>query len=255
MIHSRYRMKPWNAAALLAVLALFAPAPAAAKTDDIPPGYRAMSLVLPAHEWQYLSDGGRVDFLVSFEALLKTGEERVVATILQNVLVKKVLPPPGPGEPGTAQLYLNPNEAMYFTLSVDGGNKVAVIERGPKDTEMAPMEMAARVKIVGRRAHAAAPPKSPEGVIPEGERALAVPLPPKTLQVLKKGSRMDVFAGTADGRFLVAEGALVLDVRPPTAAVPAGTAWLTTSGRVSQDLALAVFEGLELAFEPARGAP
>lgn len=248
-------MKPWSAAAVLALLALMAPAPAAAKTDDIPPGYRAMSLVLPAHEWQYLTDGGRVDFLVSFEAILKTGKERVVATILQNVLVKKVLPPSAQGGPGTAQLYLNPNEGQYFALSMDGKNKIAVIQRGPKDTEMAPMEMAARGKIAGRRARAAAPPRSPEGLIPDGERALAVPLPLKTLQVLKKGERTDVFASSADSRFLVAEGALVLDVRPPTAAVPTGTAWLTTSGRVSQDLALAVFDGLELSFEPARGAP
>lgn len=251
-------MKPWNAAAVLAVLAvlaLCAPAFCEAKTDDIPPGYRAMSLVLPAHEWQYLTNGGRVDFLVSFEALMKTGKHRVVATILQNVLVKNVLPPRAQGEPGTAQLFLNPNEGQYFALSMDGSNKVAVIERGPKDTAMAPMEMTARVKIVGRRAHAVPPPKSPEGAVPEGERALAVPLPPKTLQGLKKGARMDVFASSADGRFLVAEGALVLDVRPPTAAVPTGTAWLTTSGRVSQDLALAVFEGLELEFKPAQGAP
>jgi hypothetical protein len=248
-------MKPRNAAIVLVALALFAPAPAAAKTDDIPPGYRAMSLELPAHEWQYLTNGGRVDFLVSFDALLKTGKERVVATILQNVLVKKVMPPRAQGEAGTAQLYLNPNEAAYFALSTNGTNKIAVIERGSKDMAMVPMEMSALKKIVGRRAHAAAPPQTPEGLIPEGERALAVPLPAKTLQDLKKGSRMDVFAASPDRRFLVAEGALVLDVRPPTSTVPTGTAWLTTSGRVSQDLALAVFEGLELEFKPVQGAP
>ncbi|MBI5883917.1 MAG: hypothetical protein HZB91_12530 [Elusimicrobia bacterium] len=241
----------------VSALVLFAPGPASAKTDDIPPGYRALSLDLPAHEWQYLTDGGRLDFLVSFEARLSSGgKRRVAATLLQNVLVRKLMPPLDKGGPGTAQLYLNPNEAAYFALSTNGKNKITVIERGPNDTAMAPTETSTLMKMT-RRSRVKSSPRPPthEGLIPKGDRALAVPLPLKILQGLKKGSAVDVYAASERGRLLLAQDALVLDARQPTAAVPEGTAWLATTGGFSQDIALAVFEHLELEFQPAQGAP
>ena len=166
------------------------------------------------------------------------------------------MPPLHKGGPGTAQLYLNPNEAAYFALSTNGKNKITVIERGPEDMEMAPMEMSTLMKIAGRgRVKSAPRPATPEGLIPKGDRALAVPLPLKILQGLNKGSRVDVYAARRGRPCSLAQDALVLDARQPTAAVPEGTAWLAATGRVSQDIALAVFEGLELEFQPAQGAP
>ena len=239
---------------ILAALAFCAVSPAAAKTDDIPPGYRGMSLELPAYEWQYLADKARVDFLVSFEALTSSGKRRVVATILQNVLVGRVMPPRAPGEPGTAQLYMNPNEGQFFALSVDGQNKYAVIERADKDWGMTPMAMASLGQFVGRSAAKSPAADSPAGLVPKDERALAVPLPPKTLQGLKKGSLVDVYAQAPTGRVLAAAGALVVDVRPPAAGVAEGSALLATSARVSEDLALALFEGWPLEFTAAQAA-
>jgi hypothetical protein len=246
-------MKYWRAAAVL-FLALGAVSPAAAKTDDIPPDYRGMSLELPAYEWQYLADKARVDFLVSFEALTSSGKRRVVATILQNVLVGRVMPPRAPGEAGTAQIYVNPNEGQFFALSVDGKNKYTVIERADKDWGMTPMEMTSLAQFIGRSAAKSPAADSAPGLVPKDERALAVPLPPKTLQGLKKGSLVDVYAQAPTGRVLAAARALVVDVRPQAAGIAEGSAWLATSGRVSEDLALAVFEGWPLEITPAQEA-
>lgn len=234
-------------------LALLLAVPAAAKTDDIPPGYRAVSLELPAHELHYLVEGARVDFLVTFEAALASGPRRVTATLLQNVIARKIIPPRLPGEPGTAQIYLNPNEALYFALSTNSGKRYTVIARGRGDNEMVPMEMTAMSKLVGRvpfRNEARKDAKAPS--IPAGERAFPLPLPLKTLLGVSRGSRVDVYAKTEKGRVLAAHDALVLDVRPPAGAVAQGTAWLSTSGRVAQDLVLVSVLGHELSLEPVR---
>lgn len=126
---------------LLASLLLAAAVPALA-LDSIPPGYRAVTLSLPAHEVAYLVPGDRVDVISVFPATLTkdTKEEEVAATIFQNVHVFDV-----DKSRNFVRLLMNPNEAQYAALFSAKTVKLAVRAKG--DKEMHPMEMAAARKL------------------------------------------------------------------------------------------------------------
>lgn len=117
--------------------------------DHIPPGYRGMTVAIPAHEWQYVKPYSRVDVLSTFEAMFRGGrKEWVTATILQNVLVMKTTPPAGKRRMGTVQLAVNPNEGQYLALTIDSKKKYDLTVRPAKDLEMRPLEMAAFMKLL-----------------------------------------------------------------------------------------------------------
>ena len=108
-------------------------------------GYRAVTLPVAQHQLAFIKAGGRVDVLVTFEAILPKGtREMVTATILQNVLVLAV---GVVGAEGAVQLALNPNEAQYAALAVDPKKSLWLIARAPGDEEMHPMEMASFRKL------------------------------------------------------------------------------------------------------------
>lgn len=235
------------------VLLALASSPATAKTDDVPPGYRAVALELPAHEWRYLDDKARVDYLVALEGDVAGKKRRLVATLLQNVMVTRPQAPEASGGNGTVRLWLNPNEAAYLALTSSGRHRYTLIARRPGDVELPPMEMAALEKIAGLRA-GKRPSRGPaaDGLIPEGERGVVLPLDSKTLATLKKGSRVDVYAAATGSRLLLGEDLLVLDVSPAGPDSPQGAARLAANAMAAQYLALASFEGLPLVFEPRR---
>ncbi len=117
---------------------------------DIPAGYRALALPLPGTQLAFVKKGDRVDVLVEFEALMdvKGGDakEKVVATILQNVVVEDVKRPEKLDQIGAVELMLNPNEAQYAALSLEQGS-VHLSRRPAGDAEMRPMEMATFRKL------------------------------------------------------------------------------------------------------------
>jgi len=113
------------------------------------PGYRGVSLPVPASQAMFLNRGERVDMLVSFDALTGTDtREKVTATILQNVIVTGVQKSAGPGQPGVVQLLCNPNEAQYAALSLAQGSSITLIRRAPGDTELRPMEIASFRRLI-----------------------------------------------------------------------------------------------------------
>ncbi|MBI5883278.1 MAG: hypothetical protein HZB91_09250 [Elusimicrobia bacterium] len=100
---------------------------------SVPPGYRAYNLPLDPSQLVALSPGDRIDLLVDFK------RAKQVATILQNVLVSRVVQP-SEGRVGTATLLLNPNELQYVALVVRQGSRVWVLIKASGDNEMKPME-------------------------------------------------------------------------------------------------------------------
>lgn len=125
--------------------------PAARYTPEarVLPGYRGVSLPVPASQALFLSRGERVDMLVSFDALTGADtKEKVTATILQNVIVTGVQKSAGPGEPGVVQLLCNPNEAQYAALSLAQGSNITLIRRASGDTELRPMEIASFRRLI-----------------------------------------------------------------------------------------------------------
>ncbi len=109
----------------------------------IVPGYRGVSLKVPASQVAFLESGSRIDMLVTFEAIMTGGaKEKVTATILQNVVVVKVYRPEIPGGSGVVQLMCNPNEAQYAALSLAQSKNINLIRRAAQDFEMRPMEIA-----------------------------------------------------------------------------------------------------------------
>lgn len=142
-----------NIRTLAAVLVLAAapvlsagPAAAADKAPEMPAGYRALTLPFAAHQLLFVKPGDRVDILVTFNAELgekeKARREDMTATIMQNVIVLAVSQPAG-----VAQFMFNPNEAQYAALFAAKDKTLWISKRGPGDTEMHPMEMAAATKL------------------------------------------------------------------------------------------------------------
>lgn len=115
---------------------------------EIIPGYRGVSLPVPAVQTLFLNAGDRVDLLVTFEAITKGDvKEMVTATILQNIIVVNVFRPGDADGTGVVQLLCNPNEAQYAALSLAQSKRMNVTRRAPGDVEMQPMEMASFKKL------------------------------------------------------------------------------------------------------------
>lgn len=122
--------------------------PAWADTAEIHEGYRGFALPIDAEQVMYVKAGDRIDVMVTFDALMKGDvKEKVTATLLQNVVVldmKKY----GDGDARfVLLLQLNPKEAQYLALSLDGGRKVRVVHRRKGDVKMKPLEMASFRKL------------------------------------------------------------------------------------------------------------
>ena len=131
----------WCALALCSVLS--APKASAGESGEtFKKGYRGVTLPAPKHQLVNLRVGDRVDVLVTFDAKLKDGKEKVTATILQNVAVLNVSK-----QEETIELALNPNEAQYAVLGVQQGDTLWYIVRAEGDNEMKPMEMASFRKL------------------------------------------------------------------------------------------------------------
>ena len=112
------------------------------------PGYRGVSLKVSGSQAMFLESGDRADMLVTFDAIMGSGDkEKVTATILQNVVVVKVFRPASPSEPGVVQLLCNPNEAQYAALSFAQANNIVLVRRAAGDVEMRPMEIASFRKL------------------------------------------------------------------------------------------------------------
>jgi Flp pilus assembly protein CpaB len=134
-----------------AVLALAAATgPAARAAADVPTavvsGYRGVSVPLSGSQMAFIKKGDRVDVMITFEARLKEGKEKVTATILQNVGVLDVQKPEKLDGKGAVELLCNPNEAQYLALSEMQG-ELSVAVRAEGDTLMKPMEMASLRKL------------------------------------------------------------------------------------------------------------
>ena len=111
--------------------------------NPLPAGYRAVTLPAARHQLAYVKPGDRIDLMVTFEALLPKGDkEEVTATILQNVSVLNV-----DRSEGLIDLALNPNEAQYAVLSMEGKKTIWIERRAEGDVEMKPLEMASFRKL------------------------------------------------------------------------------------------------------------
>lgn len=148
---------------------LVALSPDSGLSVKIPPGYRGAMLPVESDMKILIKPGDRVDVLVTFDAVLNTGQkEKVTATILQNVLVIAVGSNLGQGmnasqfknqaaaddktaafsEKASISLALNPTESQYLALALkQSGGDVTVVLRGLGDVEMHPMEMASFRKL------------------------------------------------------------------------------------------------------------
>ncbi|MFA5138499.1 MAG: RcpC/CpaB family pilus assembly protein [Elusimicrobiota bacterium] len=110
-------------------------------------GYRGLTMPISGHQVAFISEGDRVDVLVTFDAQMKDKvKEKVTATILQNVIVVKVSKPQKLDEMGAVQLLVNPNEAQYAALAWRQGDCTITL-RKENDVKMEPMEMAAFRKL------------------------------------------------------------------------------------------------------------
>jgi len=113
------------------------------------PGYRGVSLKVSGSQVMFLKSGERADMLVTFDAIMGSGnKEKVTATILQNVVVVKVFRPASPSESGVVQLLCNPVEAQYAALSLSQGNSITLVRRAEGDLELKPMEIASFRKLI-----------------------------------------------------------------------------------------------------------
>lgn len=112
------------------------------------PGYRGVSLKVSGSQVMFLESGDRADMLVTFDAIMGSGDkEKVTATILQNVLVVKVFRPASPSGSGVVQLLCNPVEAQYAALSHSQAGNIALVRRAAGDTDLRPMEIASFKKL------------------------------------------------------------------------------------------------------------
>ena len=109
-------------------------------------GYRELAISMAGSRLAFVKKGDHVDVLVTFDAYLEKGKEKVTATIIQNVLVAGVMKPAKLEDNGVIELVLNPNEAQYAALSVAQG-MIDVIIRAEGDSKLAPMEMASFRKL------------------------------------------------------------------------------------------------------------
>jgi pilus assembly protein CpaB len=141
--------------------------PEAGLSVKVPPGFRGCVIPMDNELLRLIKPGDRIDVLVTFEATVGGGKERVTATILQNVLVLGVGTNLGQGlssiqakakdaqvaadqafsDKGVMSLSLNPNEAQYLSLCMKVGD-VSIIVRGLGDVELHPMEIASFKRLI-----------------------------------------------------------------------------------------------------------
>lgn len=142
-------MQPRILAVLIAAALAATPAAgAAAAALELADGYRSMSLTLDSDQTAFTKAGDRIDILVTFEVLIKDErKEKVTATILQNVVVLKVIDSLSQSGKTVLLLMVNPNEAQYLALSIDGKRELRIINRKKGDKVMHPMEMASFRKL------------------------------------------------------------------------------------------------------------
>jgi Flp pilus assembly protein CpaB len=142
-------MKKGIIAVLLAAAVVVVGA-AAARAGDAPSevvkGYRAVAVPLSGYQLAFVKKGDRIDVLVTFEAQMKDGKEKVTATILQNIVVLDVQKPTELTATGTVNLIVNPNEAQYLALAEKQGD-LNISVRAEGDTHMDAMEMASFRKL------------------------------------------------------------------------------------------------------------
>ena len=115
--------KGWKLLAVVVVASLTIGAHAA-ETIKLRAGWRGVTLPVKDHQLVNVNPGDHVDVMVTFEAELKDRKEKVTATILQNVMVLKVIK-----EHGFIVLSLNPKEAQYAALSIDVALSIWIIAR------------------------------------------------------------------------------------------------------------------------------
>jgi Flp pilus assembly protein CpaB len=135
-------------ALLLALCISVGAADKAAKKAELTAGYRSMAVTLDSDQVAFTKSGDRVDVMVTFETLIKEEKkELVTATILQNVLVLSVRESLSQKGKSILLVTVNPNEAQYLALSIDGEHPLRVINRKSDDVKMHPMEMASFQKL------------------------------------------------------------------------------------------------------------
>lgn len=148
----RTQMRVSLAACIVAGLAALAwsaadkPSPRVEGSPERKAGYRAMSVGLSGTQLAFVKKGDHVDVVATFEAKMKDGQEKMTATMLQNVVVTNILRPAKVDETGVIELLVNPNEAQYLALSRVQG-EIQILVRAPGDAETHPMEMAALRKL------------------------------------------------------------------------------------------------------------
>ena len=133
---------------LAALLLVFSAMLVLAAGVSPPKDYRGMAVTVGADQSAFIGPGDRVDILVTFDALMANKKkEKVTATILQNVQVLAVLRSKLGAEHSILYLAVNPNEAQYLALAIDGDYTIRVIDRKEGDVTMKPMEMASFRKL------------------------------------------------------------------------------------------------------------
>lgn len=119
----------------------------AGASPSIPEGYRGVSIPLAAHHFDYLSTDYRIDVLVTYQT--KRGHDEqfwVTQTLLQSVRVAEVNRPRWWRSQGSILVALNPAEAEYVTLAIEGYKTFSITIRGKGDTEMFPTSPASFMK-------------------------------------------------------------------------------------------------------------
>ncbi len=107
----------------------------------LPSGDRAVSVALDDGQIRALRPGDRVDLIAVFDARQGAVQDRLAATILQNVEVVGVSLASNGKSKGVLRLSVNPTEAEYAALAASQ-SELSVALRAPGDAEMHPMEMA-----------------------------------------------------------------------------------------------------------------
>lgn len=109
-------------------------------------GFRAVTVPIDGLQLRNLRTGDRIDLLATFAARVAGNDQKVTATILQNVPVVGIDMPAKGQAKGGLTLLLNPTEGQYAMLSSEQSD-LAVALRRDGDDEMYPMEMATFVKL------------------------------------------------------------------------------------------------------------
>ncbi len=110
---------------------------------DIPENFRAVWIPgVPLAQAGLLQQGDYVDVLYTFHVHLRDNvTHKVTATLLQNILVLRVLPAKDEKEAGAVVLAMTPKDAQYIALALANG-EVMISQRGKNDHTMYTFEIA-----------------------------------------------------------------------------------------------------------------